>query len=301
MTGAALYGFAEGKSQAQALAVELGLSFHEIGVHVFPDAETLIRVEPPSRIAILYRSLNDPNAKLVELLLAASALRDSGAIRIVLVAPYLAYMRQDKAFNSGEAVSQKVIGKLLGDHFEALLTVDPHLHRIGSLKEIMPRTDAVHITAAPALSSAIDPAAQPILVGPDSESRQWVEAIADPLKLEVLVGSKERLGDDAVGIEIEGTDIVEGRPAILVDDIISSGATLVVAANLLRGGGAARIEALATHCLANNATLNQLRYAGIERIRSTDSVPGPTAKIHLAALLAGEIRARGWIDTTMQD
>lgn len=296
--GAAVFGFAEGDKQAGCLAEGLGVPCKRVSVHHFPDGESLVRIDPASDTAILYRSLDHPNAKLIELLLAASALRENGARRVMIVAPYLAYMRQDKAFEPGEAVSQRVIARLLADHFDALLTVDPHLHRIHSLAEIMPGIEAVSITAGPALSQAIDSAANPVLVGPDDESRQWVEAIAAPLALDVLVGAKQRRGDRNVEINIESIGKVAGRPAVLVDDVIASGATLELAARLLDDAGASRIEALATHCLASKADLQRLREAGIGSIRSTDSVPGPTATISLAELLATEIRQRGWIKET---
>ena len=290
-----LCGFAESKDAASALAKSLGIPFSEVAVHRFPDGESLVRVDTPPSAAILFRSLDDPNAKLVELLLAASALRENGAAKVVLVAPYLCYMRQDVAFMPGQAISQRVIGKLLADHLDGVLTVDPHLHRIHALSDVMPGTEAVSITAGPALSAALAGTGNPVLVGPDEESRQWVEAIAAPLGCEVLVGTKQRSGDRQVEIAIESIEKVAGRPAVLVDDVIASGVTLAVAARLLQAAGAASIEAVATHCLADSHDLAALHDAGISRIRATDSVPGPVADISLAALLAEEIRKCGWV------
>jgi ribose-phosphate pyrophosphokinase len=290
-----LFGFAESRDAASALARSLRIPFSEVAVHRFPDGESLVRVDTPPPTAILYRSLDDPNAKLVELLLAASALRENGAAKVMLVAPYLCYMRQDVAFLPGQAISQRVIGKLLANHFDGVLTVDPHLHRIHALSEVMPGIEAVSITAAPALSAALVGSGDTVLVGPDGESRQWVEVIAAPLGCDVLVGTKQREGDRQVEIVIEGIGKVAGRPAVLVDDVIASGVTLAVAANLLLDAGASSIEAIATHCLADSDDLGSLQDAGISRVRATDSVPGPVADIPLAALLAEQIRKCGWI------
>lgn len=296
MTMATLFAFPECSCAAKRLAGELGIGFSEIALRHFPDGESLVRTEPATGVALLYRSLDNPNAKLVELLLAASALRENGARRVMLIAPYLGYMRQDMAFRPGEAVSQQVIGGLLADRFDGVLTVDPHLHRISSLGEVMPGTEAISLSAAPALSEALAGADRPLLVGPDGESRQWVEAIAAPLGLDVLVGEKFRSGDREVAIRIPGIEQAQDRLAVLVDDVVSSGETLIAAAQLLRDAGAARIEALATHCLAHKADLARMQEAGIALLRFTDSVGRAGGTISLAPLIAAEIRRRGWIE-----
>ncbi|MFA7587005.1 MAG: ribose-phosphate diphosphokinase [Novosphingobium sp.] len=291
----AVFSFAETHPAAAALATELGVPVRAIEVRNFPDGESLVRVPEAARTAILYRSLDNPNAKLVELLLATAALRDGGARRVVLVAPYLAYMRQDMAFHPGEAVSQRIIGGLLAERFDALLTLDPHLHRIASLSEAVPRIPALALSAAPVLSGALDAGTRPVLVGPDAESRPWVAGIAAPLGLDVLVGEKHRDGDRAVRLSIPSVDLVRGRPAVLVDDVISSGMTMIAAARQLLDAGATGVEALATHCLASQADLAALRAAGIARIRATASVPGPVAELPVAALIAQALRDEDWL------
>lgn len=294
---AALFAFAEGAAPAARLASACGCPLHEIEVRRFPDGESLVRVPGAAETALLYRSLDDPNAKLVELVLAAAALRDNGARRVILIAPYLAYMRQDMAFRAGEAVSQRVIGDLLASRFDGVVTVDPHLHRISSLSEVMPTIPALAISAAPALVQAIGTGIDPrtVLVGPDSESRPWVESLARPLGLDVLVGEKVRNGDRDVTLAIPGIAAVAGRPAILVDDVVSSGTTLLTCARLLLDAGATGVEAVATHALASLADRARLS-DGITRLRATDSTTNPVASIPLAGVLADAIRAQGWLD-----
>lgn len=291
-----LFAFAESLGPAQALAQAAGLACHAVEVSRFPDGESLVRVPASAPTAILYRSLDHPNAKLIELVLAAAALRDGGAQRVVLVAPYLGYMRQDIAFRPGEAVSQKVIGALLADHFDGLVTIDPHLHRIARLDEAVPRIPALALTAAPVLAKALaGEAERPVLIGPDSESRPWVEAVAAPGGLDVLVGEKQRHGPRSVEIAIAGIEAVRGRPVVLVDDVISSGGTMIAAAGLLRAAGATRISALATHCLASPDDLARLASAGIAPVRATCSVPGTAGSLPIAALLADGLREGGWL------
>ncbi len=284
--------FPEGEAAARAFARALNADCAPIQHHRFPDGESLVRVEAAGEIALLFRTLDHPDAKLVETLLASSALRDRGARRIILVAPYLSYMRQDKAFHAGEAVSQRVIGRLLAGAVDGLVTVDPHLHRVGSLAEVLPGIKSRALSAASVLSHLItaDLAPGTILVGPDAESRPWVEAVAAPLNAPVLVGRKERHGDRDVELSIDGIAAVEGKPVILVDDVISSGATLIKSAALLRAAGAGSVEAVATHCLAGCSDLAALKAGGIARIRSTDTVPGPTNAASVADLLAGAVR-----------
>ena len=290
----AVFGFAGEDAASTRLARALGIAHHAVAVRHFPDGESLVRIEPSPATALLYRSLDHPNAKLIEILLAASALRDNGATRVVLVAPYLAYMRQDTAFHSGEAVNQRVIGHLLAGAFDALLTLDPHLHRTHSLNAIMPGIEAVSVSAAPILATAIDKSGDPLLVGPDGEARQWVERIADRLGLEFILGKKQRDGDRTVHIAIPDAERAQGRRAILVDDLISSGGTLLAAAQCLGDAGASSIEALATHCLAGEADLAQLRAAGLAPIRATDSVAGSAGILPIAELLAEQIRSCRW-------
>lgn len=298
MTCAAVHAFAADTGPAASLAAELGIAFAPIDHHRFPDGESLVQVAPDMAMgcALLFRPLDHPDGKLVELLLAAAALRDNGARRVMLVAPYLGYMRQDMAFSPGQAVSQRVVGTLLAQHFDGVLTVDPHLHRITQLGQVMPGTSAISVSAASVLAAELGPVSDTVLAGPDEESRQWVEAIGQACGLPVLVGTKQRHGDRAVTVSFDQPDVVHGCRVVLVDDVIASGTTLVRAAQALLAAGAASVEVLATHCLASADDLGRMTGAGIARIRATDSVAGPVATIPLAGLLARAIRQAGWIE-----
>ena len=144
-------GFPESYEQARELAELAGISYADIEIHKFPDGES--KVTLPAHLIktckhiIIYRSLDHPNEKLIELLLAAEGIKRIGGIKLTLIAPYLSYMRQDKAFNPGEVISQKVIGKFLAERFDAVITVDSHLHRIDKLSQAIPAKLALNLTA----------------------------------------------------------------------------------------------------------------------------------------------------------
>ncbi|MEQ9447705.1 MAG: ribose-phosphate diphosphokinase [Rhodospirillaceae bacterium] len=289
-----IFGFAECSSQAKSLAEALGAAYETVDVHRFPDGESLVRVKERSDKAALFRSLHQPNEKLIEVILAAGALRDRNAAEVVLIAPYLPYMRQDIAFHPGEAVSQKIIGNLLAQHFDRFVSVDPHLHRTKTLGEVFEDKPALCLTAAPAITACI--AARRdleniIVVGPDVESTPLVKAVAGPLNSAWTVATKLRHGDREVEIALPHDAKISGRDAIVVDDIISSGATISILAERLRGGGAASVEVYATHALFGDAAQKAMADAGVRQIISCDSIPHVTNGIALSDVLAEGLRS----------
>jgi ribose-phosphate pyrophosphokinase len=284
-----LHAFPDSLVFARKLGSALGWPLERIALHHFPDWESLVRVRAtPGAAALVVRSLDDPNAKLVELLLAADALRRAGASSVTLVAPYLAYMRQDCVFTPGEPVSQRVVGGLLGGAFDQVLTVEAHLHRVSALGEVFPcRADS--LPAAPALADWLrERAAGALLVGPDEESEPWVKSLAALAGLPFRIGKKRRRGDADVELTLPALPAGPSR-AVLVDDIASTGATLAAGARALRGAGVASVDALVVHAIFAAGSLAALREAGIARIVSTDTIPHPTNEVGVAPLLAAAL------------
>jgi len=282
-----ILGFSDYSEQARRLAAAAGLEYREVEVHRFPDGESRVRLPGslPSRV-IFCRSLHRPNDKLIELALAAQTARGLGADHVTLVAPYLCYMRQDKAFHPGEAVSQRLVGHMLANWFEALVSVDPHLHRVARLEDAVPVTSAQCLSAAHLMARFFHRALDaPVLVGPDSESRQWVSVIAKEQGLDYLIGEKQRLGDREVRIRFS-TTIAVGRHVVLIDDVASTGRTLEAAVVALAPMRPASVSVLVTHALFLEGALERLRSAGVGEIWSTDSIPHPTNRLELATLLA---------------
>ena len=282
--------FEDQAKAARALAEAAGTAHHCIEIHRFPDGEVRLRLpaQLPERVTV-FRSLHHPNEKLVELLLAARTARTLGARHLTLVAPYLAYMRQDMAFTPGEAVSQGIVGNFLATLFDAAITVDPHLHRVATLAEAMPLADAVVLTGAAVLSDLIVRSRQrPLLVGPDEESAQWVAVAARRHGLDHAVCHKVRHGDRDVSVALEGVDVA-GRAVVIMDDVGSTGNTLAGAARLLREGGALSIDAAVTHALFGPGALETVRAAGVDQIWSTDCIAHPTNAVSMAPLIAAAL------------
>jgi ribose-phosphate pyrophosphokinase len=293
MSNLAIQSLPSGAGDARRLASLLGLPLREIALHRFPDGEMRVTVGPAAATTIIYAPLDRPNDKLIAILFAAEALRRAGTKRLVLLAPYLCYMRQDAAFGEGEAISQKVIGRLVAGIVDRVITVDAHLHRTPDISEVLPGIEAENLSAMPAIANSlrlagIDPAT--IVVGPDAESGPWVSDLAGLLGLAHRVARKVRRGDRSVEIGFADPEPIAGRPVLLVDDIVSSGGTLIAGARALTAAGAATIDAVVTHALFPSEMATEFANAGIRSIRSTSSVPHPSNAILLDDILAASLR-----------
>lgn len=287
--------FADEAQPASRLAESLGLPLAEISRHRFPDEE--LRLTLPfaadTRLPdtlVLYRSLDRPNDKLVELLLLARHARQLGIGKLILVAPYLAYMRQDIAFNPGEIVSQTIVGGFLGELFDAVITVDPHLHRIERLQQAIPIEQAIALSGAMRLADLVaDKIDNPLLMGPDAESLQWVESAAQAHGFDYAVCTKVRSGDTQVAIQLPDMD-VRGRAVVLMDDVASSGRTIAGAAEQLLAAGAASVDVAVTHALFAGDALDVIKAAGVGEVWSTDCIAHPSNAIAMAPLLADSLQ-----------
>ncbi len=293
---AVLLYFQEEAAPAVRLAEAAGLVAHGVVRHRFPDDELCLTLpfaeaEAWPRVVVLYRSLDHPNDKLVELMLLARHAREQGVERVVLVAPYLAYMRQDKAFHPGELVSQRLVGGFLAELFDALITVDPHLHRIERLDQAVPLRHAVALSGAPQLGEMIARRrGDALLLGPDAESAQWVQGAARVAGLEYGVCSKQRHGDRDVEITLPALPIA-GRRVVLLDDVASSGRTLACATERLLVAGAVSVDVAVTHALFAGDALQVIRQAGVGEVWSTDCIVHDSNAISMASILAPAVHA----------
>jgi len=279
------------RSLAKSVAKRIKAQYSELFVDTFPDGE--LRIRFPDDVAgmhvILIESLlPNPNTSLMELVFAIHTAKDLGAAKVTAVAPYLAYMRQDKRFHAGECVSAHVMADLLSaaDH---VIAIDPHLHRIKRLQDIF-TCKATSLTADPVFADYIHKThPKAIIMGPDGESSQWAKTIADRIGQESVILSKKRYSATKVRTIIHGDPArFKGRDVVIVDDIISTGNTMIEPIKQLKAFGAKKITCVCVHGVFAKNALQRLKKLGAQVI-STNTIQNPVAKIDVASLIANAL------------
>jgi ribose-phosphate pyrophosphokinase len=275
----------------EQLAMSLAeLTSGEVGrleLRHFPDGETYVRVpdDLDGAHAFVVCSLARPDDRLVPLAFTAAAIRERGATSVELIAPYLAYMRPDRIFRSGEVLTSRLFATLLQQHFDRLVTVDPHLHRTATLDEIFDIPTTV-VSSAPLFAEWIaSNVPQPVIVGPDAESGQWVEAIANQVGAPWTRLTKERRGDRKVRIAASCGEEIHARTPVIVDDIVSSGATMREALRALMALRARSAYCLAIHALCSTRVAHQLSAKSLAFMTS-NTVRNPNAVFDVAPVIA---------------
>ena len=280
-----------GEACAQRLGTRLGLEVLVPEIRRFPDGELYVRIDRGALAgdAVIVGNLCGDN--FLRAAFVAGTARDLGAARVGLVAPYLAYMRQDSCFKPGEGVTAAYFARLVSSIADWLVTVDPHLHRYDSLDGIYSiPTTIVH--AAPAIARWIaEEVEHPVLVGPDSESAQWVSAVAAQCRAPYLILEKTRRGDRDVSISAPGGPW-NGHTPVVVDDIVSTGRTMLEATRQLRAAGSAPPMCIAIHAVFADAVHDELVAAGARGIITCDTIAHASNRICVADPIADAIRAR---------
>ncbi len=282
-----LYVMPDHEVLADGLLQHTGWQRGNLVLRQFPDGETYVRVLDDVRgqdVAILCQ-LHHPDHRVLPLLLLADTLHDLGARKVGLIAPYLAYMRQDKRFHDGEGVSSHYFAKLISRHLDWLVTVDPHLHRIHDLGEVY-RIPAQSLTAVKPIADWVRRHVKdPLIIGPDSESEQWAARVAEAAGCPWEVLQKERFGDRDIQISLPHVKEHLQRTPVLVDDIISTGKTMMLAARHLQDAGMCAPVCVAVHGIFAPGALEEMQQQGLTVV-TCNSIPNTCSQIDLAALLA---------------
>jgi ribose-phosphate pyrophosphokinase len=288
-----VFGLACPQQRVEAIAHAIGGECGALVLHRFPDGETYVRLDTPvaQRDVVFVCALHRPDYKLLPLLFALDAARDLGARSAGLVAPYLAYMRQDARFKPGESITSVTFARVVSAAADWNVTVDPHLHIHSATPEIYTIPDRV-VPAAPQIAAWIAAnVSAPLVVGPDSESEQWVARVADAAGAPYVVFDKRRDGDREVTVRIPQLDRFAGRVPVIVDDIVSTAGTMIAAAAQLRQAGLPAPVCVGVHALFADDAYEALCRAGAACVVTCNTVAHPSNAIDLDQALGLHVRA----------
>ncbi len=293
---AVLLVFPGNEAMADALAPRLRAEIGKLTLRQFPDGETFVRIdsELSGRTVLLVCSLDRPDTKLLPLVFTADTARDLGAAAVGLICPYLAYLRQDKRFHAGEALTLVSFARVLSSCIDWLATVDPHLHRLPELGAVY-SVPAIAVSAAPVIADWIRAKLKrPLLIGPDSESEQWVDAVAALAGAPCVILEKIRHGDHEVVVSVPDVEQWRGHTPVLVDDIISTAGTMVATIGHLRGAGLAAPVCIGVHAVMAGDAEKALLRAGAQQVVTCNSIAHSTNYIDASGPLADA--ASAWLD-----
>ena len=282
------------EASAERLLARLDAEAGTAMVRHFPDGELYVRIDSPvaGRDVVLVCGLDRPANKILPFLFLAATARDLGARRVGLVAPYLSFMRQDSRFHPGEGITSTYFAGLVSGAVDWLVTVDPHLHRYASLAEVYKIPTEV-VRAAPAIAAWVKQhVPSPVLVGPDAESEQWVAAVAERIDAPYQVLEKTRRGDRDVSVSPPDLSRCDGLTPVLVDDIISTGRTMIETVRHLRVHGVREPICVGVHAVFAERAHDDLLAAGAARVVTCNTIEHPSNRICVADALAEGVRAR---------
>lgn len=278
---------------AEQLARSIDGDLAEMEVRSFPDGETYVRIDSAvqGRDVVVAASLDRPNQKLLPLIYVAETARDLDARQVGLAAPYLAYMRQDARFRAGEGVTSHYFGRLLSEVFDWLVTVEPHLHRHSALADIYSIPSRVVRATRPIADWIEEKIDDPVLVGPDEESAQWVSSVAEAGGFPTMILEKVRRGDYDVEVVDYGATVDTGRQPVLLDDIVSTGRTMLEAVRYLDELGMSAPVCIGIHGLFIDDALHEMAAAGVAEIVTCNTIDHETNAIDIRGQLATVVQS----------
>ncbi|MGD0690425.1 MAG: ribose-phosphate diphosphokinase [Candidatus Bathyarchaeia archaeon] len=291
-------GGSSSETLASKVAQELNLKSGTLDVRRFPDGEKYLRVVDDVKnenVAVIQSIHHTPDELLFEYLLLVDTLKDLGASRVTAFIPYFAYARQDERFKPGEALSFRTVTKLMESvGTDEIYTIDMHQHRVLKSSEVF-KIPSHNLSAMPLLADYVKKTGEvqkPLVIGPDTEAEQWAKIAADRLGTDYDVFEKKRLGDDHVEVRPRRSN-AKGRDVLIVDDIISTGGTIVEASKILLSQGANKVAVACTHPILAPGALEKIQNARVVSVVGTDTVPSPISRVSVAPLIASEIKKAG--------
>lgn len=273
---------------AKKVAEKLKFDLGQAVFRRFPDKETFVQIktEVKNKNIILFGGLNNPDEKFIPIAFFAETTRRLGAKSVGLIAPYLGYLRQDKEFHSGEAINSRIFASMLSPHIDWLVTIDPHLHRHHALSEIY--TIPAHVLHAESLIAVWikNNINQPVLIGPDEESKQWVSGVAQLASAPYIVLEKMRHGDRKVEISVPEINEYKSHTPVLVDDIISTARTMIETVRHLDHAGMSPTVCIGVHAIFVNSSYQELLQEKVAKVVTCNTIQHKSNVIDIGELIA---------------
>jgi len=286
-----IIGCSNSKDLAKRISSGLDWEYSSLNVKRFPDGELYVKfdVNLKNKNVVLVQTLHPPNEALLELILASHTAKDLGCKKLTLVIPYLAYIRQDKRFNAGESVSSKIVGRLLSVADE-VITIDPHLHRFKSLSEVF-KTKTIKLSANDLIQDYISKRfASPVIIGPDAESYQWARSIANKINASAAILEKERLSSSKVVEKLNSEVSVEDKDVLIIDDIISTGHTILEVIRIIRKMKPKSINIVGIHGIFTDRSVLDFIKEYSDSIATTNTINNSFAKIDVSGLICDSLK-----------
>ncbi|MFH1642810.1 MAG: ribose-phosphate diphosphokinase [Nanoarchaeota archaeon] len=286
-----IIGCSHGLHIAEKIASKLKKPYSPLEVTHFPDSEIKLRfkINVKNKKVILVQSFyKNVNDCLIEALFAAETAKDMGAKKVILVAPYFPYLRQDKRFSPGECISLRTVAKNIDDDFSEVYIIDPHLHREKTLSHIF-KIRSNKLTANPLIINYIkNKIKKPLIIGPDWESYKWAQKIAEEIGCDFAIMEKKRYSARNVKVKLNKKINISDRNLVFIDDMISTGHTLLEAIKAMKKIGAKKVICFAVHGIFVENALSKLKKAGATVI-TTNTIPNSVGKIDVTELISKKL------------
>ncbi len=275
------------KELTEKLVQQLQAETGEATIRQFPDGETYVQIKSDvkGKRVVLVCTLHQPDNKLLPLYFLSKTAMDLGADCTCLIAPYLAYMRQDKRFHPGEGITSEYFGSLISQVAESIVTIDPHLHRRRSLSEVYQIPCKVEHSAKHISAWIKDNIENPVLVGPDNESEQWVSEVSKNANVPFILLEKIRHGDKDVDVSVPDVENYKSHTPVLVDDIISTARTMIETVGHLKRVGMKAPVCIGVHAVFSGNAYQELKDSGTSNIITCNTIPHESNRIDISDIL----------------
>ena len=283
-------------SASQALAANVARQLDEklglIETKKFPDGERYLRIKDEiaedERVVVIQSTGFPQDENLMELFFILDTLNDMNVTDITVVSPYLGYSRQERRFKDTECISAKATAKLIQTMgVKRLISVNLHEESICDLYDI----PAENLSAMPAIAEHIADTfdEKPIILAPDKGAENFAKEIATIIDTDYDYLEKVRFSPEKVETKPKNIS-VKGRKVVIIDDIISTGGTIVNAINILSEQGAKSVDVFCVHPVLVNDAVLKINAAGASSVQATDSLKSDVSNISLASTIANSLK-----------